>query len=286
MTCYLIYTKLQIIAFRRESYSMITCTSNKNKRTTTFNPFIRVLILGGTWDANYLANQLYKDCRFRIITSFAGCTRYPIRPNGDVRFGSFGGSLGLQTFLKDNQIDVLVNATHPFSERISQDAITAANEVQCLYFRLCRPPWIPSVDDKWFDAINSTHAAQKIMSGSVVLLTVGKQQLAPFIKRRDVQSIVRVIEQPAEPLPDNIRVICQRPPFSVAHERQILNYYSVDTIVTKNSGSHAVAAKLIAARELDVPVIMIRRPFPQKKTDFTCVADIITKLQYQIVLSN
>ena len=242
------------------------------------NSYVRILILGGTWDANCLAKELHKDNRFHIITSLAGYTQHPVKPDGIVHVGGFGGVHGLKTFLSNHKIDVIVNATHPFSERISQNAITAAHEAQCLYYRLYRPPWMPTKNDIWFDAKNATDAARKLRPDSVVYLTVGKQQLAPFIERQDVHYIVRMIEIPADRLPEKITVIRERPPFSTLHERQNLISYRVDTLVTKNSGGQIVNSKLTAARELRIPVILIRRPCNQQKETVSSVKEMVALL--------
>jgi len=72
---------------------------------------------------------------------------------------------------------------------------------------------------------------------------------------------VRVIDQPhgALPLPRHDLVL-GRGPFTIAGERQLLARHRIDVLVCKASGGAATEAKLIAARELGLPVIMVRRP--------------------------
>ena len=48
-----------------------------------------------------------------------------------------------------------------------------------------------------------------------------------------------------------------------ADERQLLQHHAIDVLVCKASGGAATEAKLIAARELGMPVIMVRRPPPE-----------------------
>ncbi len=72
--------------------------------------------------------------------------------------------------------------------------------------------------------------------------------------------MVRSIEMP-EPMPlSNAQVVLSRGPFSLEDELALMRKYQIDTLVTKNSGGAAAAAKLTAARGLGVDVVMIARP--------------------------
>ncbi len=52
----------------------------------------------------------------------------------------------------------------------------------------------------------------------------------------------------------------ERGPFSLESERSLLQEYQIGAIVSKNSGGEATYAKIIAARELGLPVVMVQRP--------------------------
>ncbi len=58
-------------------------------------------------------------------------------------------------------------------------------------------------------------------------------------------------------------MVLGRGPFSLAAERHLIERYAIDVLVCKASGGAATEAKLIAARELSLPVIMVRRPPPE-----------------------
>src|SRR6185369_15683930 len=103
---------------------------------------MRVLILGGTQEAFRLAEHLADAAGIEIISSLAGRTREPRIPKGDVRTGGFGGAEGLTRYLREQRITHLVNATHPFAERISANAIAAAEAAGIPLMRLLRPAWI------------------------------------------------------------------------------------------------------------------------------------------------
>jgi precorrin-6A/cobalt-precorrin-6A reductase len=56
------------------------------------------------------------------------------------------------------------------------------------------------------------------------------------------------------------KIVLARGPFTVEDERSLLKDHQIDTIVCKNSGGSATDAKLTAAQELGVQVIMLDRP--------------------------
>jgi precorrin-6A/cobalt-precorrin-6A reductase len=55
-------------------------------------------------------------------------------------------------------------------------------------------------------------------------------------------------------------VVLGRGPFTLGEERHLLQRYAIDVLVCKASGGEATEAKLAAARDLSLPVIMVRRP--------------------------
>jgi len=223
---------------------------------------MRVLILGGTGDAAELAARLATIESVEIITSLAGRTREPLLPLGDLRVGGFGGVAGLVSYLEVMQIDLLIDATHPFATQISWNAVDAATKVRVPHLMLIRPPWEKVNDDRWIE-VDSVAAAATVLQNQAqrVFLTVGRQELAAFAHLKDIWFLMRMIDPPA---PDALvppgMLLCDRGPFTLQNEREILIQHNIDTIVSKNSGGDATYAKIIAARELDVKVVMVNRP--------------------------
>jgi precorrin-6A/cobalt-precorrin-6A reductase len=68
------------------------------------------------------------------------------------------------------------------------------------------------------------------------------------------------VDPPEPPLPARATVVLARGPFGVEDERALMTAHGVDVVVTKDSGGPMTAAKLTAARELGVPVVLVRRP--------------------------
>ena len=223
-----------------------------------------LLILGGTGEAASLARAAF--ARFgdamAVTTALAGRTRQPGPIAGQVRIGGFGGAAGLASYLLDREIDRLIDATHPFAARISRAARLAAERTGVPRLVLRRPPWRRHPLDRWIE-VDSVEAAALLVGriGRRAWLTVGAGALAPFAQAAGVRFVVRLIDPPHETLPLlRYDLVLGRGPFSVAAERQLLQRYAIDVVVCKASGGAATEAKLIAAREFGLPVIMVRRP--------------------------
>ncbi|MCX7595255.1 MAG: cobalt-precorrin-6A reductase [Fischerella sp.] len=222
----------------------------------------RVLILGGTGDAAELAAKTSKIPEVEVITSLAGRTQNPLLPAGMLRIGGFGGEKGLSQYLADAHIDVLIDATHPFAAQISFYAAAAALDCKIPHLMLMRPAWQRLPLDKWIE-VDSLEAAATILPefGKRVLLTVGRQQLASFASLKNIWFLMRLIDPPPRDafIPPGT-ILCSRGPFSLENERKLLIEHQIDTIVSKNSGGNAAYAKIIAARELGLKVVMVKRP--------------------------
>ncbi|MGD9615641.1 MAG: cobalt-precorrin-6A reductase [Alphaproteobacteria bacterium] len=224
----------------------------------------RLLILGGTGEAASLARAAL--ARFgdaiEVTTALAGRTRNPGPIAGNVRIGSFGGPAGLGTYLIEQRINRLIDATHPFAAEISRAARLAAERAGVKRLLLLRPRWKRHPLDRWIEVDNIEAAALLVgRIGRCALLTIGARTLAAFAQAGDMRFIVRLIDPPHEALPlRRCHIVCGRGPFNLEYERQLLRHHQIDVLVCKASGGAATEAKLVAAREAGLPVIMIRRP--------------------------
>lgn len=227
----------------------------------------RILILGGTTEARDLADRLAVDDRHTVVTALAGRTAEPAPRKGEIHLGSFGGEAGLADYLAAEAVDLLVDATHPFAARISVAAKGAAATAGRPFLRLERPGWTATAGDRWTHVRGLPEAAAALPAGARALVTVGRQELCPFLGRTDVAIVARTIETPDHPLPERIRLVTDRPPYDLEHERGMLTRYRIDVLVTKNSGGAATAAKLEAAREREIEVVMVDRPGGQPPAD-------------------
>jgi precorrin-6A/cobalt-precorrin-6A reductase len=225
-----------------------------------------LLILGGTAEAAALARAAL--ARFgeeiEVTTSLAGRTERPGPIPGQVRIGGFGGPTALAAYLVEQQIDRLIDATHPFAARISAAARQACEAARVPRLTLLRPAWRRHRLDRWIEVDDMAAAARVVARiGHRAWLTIGAGDIHAFSHIAGVRFLVRLVDPPRRPLPLRFcEVVVGRGPFALADERHLIARHAIDVLVCKASGGAATEAKLIAAREFSLPVVMVRRPPP------------------------
>lgn len=220
-----------------------------------------ILILGGTFEAAELAKSLVGSSGASVTTSLAGRTSQPLAIAGEVRTGGFGGAAGLADYLLKHNIDLLIDATHPFAAQISRNAIAAAKLSGVTLEIKLRPPWTKQPRDNWTCALDLTAAANLLPRGARAFLALGSQYLDVFRPRSDVFFIVRMVDAPSQPLSlQNHVVILGRPGIERNDEAILFQQTCATHIVCRNSGGVRGYAKIEAARDLGLDVIMIERP--------------------------
>jgi precorrin-6A/cobalt-precorrin-6A reductase len=219
-----------------------------------------ILILGGTAEARELAAALVAD-GVPVTSSLAGRVARPRLPAGEVRIGGFGGPDALARWISEHGVRAVVDATHPFAERISASAAQAAPQAGVALLRLERPGWQERPGDRWtwVDDLDAAAAAIPRL-GTRVLLTSGRQGLAAFAGVDDAWFLIRCVDPPEAPLPPQHELLLDRGPYTLAGEGALVDAHAIDLVVTKDSGGAHTAAKLDAARERGLPVIVVRRP--------------------------
>jgi precorrin-6A/cobalt-precorrin-6A reductase len=219
-----------------------------------------LLVLGGTGEAKQIAQQLAEAGTDAVI-SLAGATRDPDEMPIRCRSGGFGGADGFQQYLDENGITAVLDATHPYASAITlrTAAICAARGLQ--YMQLLRPAWEPEQGDDWTEIAREEDAALYVHKWQTVFLGTGRQTLERFKNLEGARVICRLIDPPTAPFPfEGGEFLIGRPPFSVEKELSLFRALIVDWLIVKNAGGEASKTKLIAAREMGIPVLMIRRP--------------------------
>jgi precorrin-6A/cobalt-precorrin-6A reductase len=221
-----------------------------------------VLVLGGTGEARALAAALDDDEALRVISTLAGRVGQPRLPRGEVRVGGFGGPDGLAAFIREQGVTAVVDATHPFAERMSWSAAHACAAAGTPLLRLERPPFArdPAID--WREVATLAEAAALLPSaGRRVFLTTGRQGLAAFRAVAGAFFLVRCVDPPdPATLPPEHALVLDRGPFELPGELALVDRHALDVLVTKDSGGALTQAKLGAARERGLPVIVVARP--------------------------
>lgn len=221
-----------------------------------------ILILGGTGEARELAAALV-DTGVEAISSLAGRVSRPALPAGRVRIGGFGGVDGLVGYLRAGTITAVVDATHPFAAQISANAAAATELAGVPLLRLERPGWRDHpLAGSWTWVGDAAAARAAADTARRPFLTTGRQSLGSFLPWADREAIVRVVDPPEFTPPPNWTVITSRGPYTFDDERQLMIDHSVDVLLSKDSGGFRTQAKLDAAADVAVPVVIISRPAP------------------------
>jgi precorrin-6A/cobalt-precorrin-6A reductase len=220
----------------------------------------RILVLGGTTEASQLARAL-AEAGMEAVFSYAGRTEAPLAQPLPTRVGGFGGIAGLQTWLQAQCISHVVDATHPFAAQMSGNAIAACAAVGIPLLALERPAWAAQAGDQWLHVSDIAAAVAALPQAPArVFLAIGRQNLAAFAACPQHHYLLRLVDA----LPDlpllQAEVLLARGPFTVDGDRAVLQAHGISHVVAKNAGGRGAEAKLVAARALGIPVILVDRP--------------------------
>jgi precorrin-6A/cobalt-precorrin-6A reductase len=223
---------------------------------------MRVLILGGTTEASGLAHRLAADPRFETTLSLAGRTSNPRTQPVRTRTGGFGGADRLAAWLAQESVEAVIDATHPYADQISCNAVAACGRLAIPLATILRPAWQPEPGDQWLTVPSAEAAADALgPEPRRVFLSLGRLELGAFASSPHHHYLARMIDAPeGVVLPRDIRLRFDRGPFDEPAETALLMSEKIDVLVSKNSGGPATYAKITAARKLGVPVVMIARP--------------------------
>ncbi len=242
-----------------------------------------ILLLGGTTEASALATALAARGE-RAVLSYAGRTEAPRAQAIPTRVGGFGGVAGLADHMRREGVTHLVDATHPFAAQISANAIAAAGSAGVPLLALTRPEWVEGPGDRWTRVGDTGEAVTALGTEPTrVFLALGRQTIGDFMHAAQHFYLLRFVDA-AEPagLP-NHRLVVDRGPFTLEGELALLREHRIETVVAKNAGGSGARAKLDAARERGLPVVMIDRPFIPCRPQVGSVAAVLDWLDHGVV---
>lgn len=238
---------------------------------------VNVLLLGGTAEARVLAKALVER-GIAVTSSLAGRVSQPRLPVGEVRIGGFRGVDGLATAIAEGGFTHLIDATHPFAVGMRANAVAAARQAEVPVVRLARPGWRQHPSSESWTWVNSFDEALTAMQGlgSRPFITSGRQTLEHYLSWDEAEALVRIVEPLDFEVPARWTVVRDRGPFSVTDEVALMREHGVDVLVTKDSGGSYTAAKLDAAAQLGVPVVVVSRPAnPDGMPELADVSDVM-----------
>ena len=234
----------------------------------------RILLLGGVTEALAIARRLGPQ----HVYSLAGIGRVPQDLQCQVRVGGFGGAEGLASYLREAGITLLIDATHPYAAQISRNAVSAAHGAGIPCWALRRPAWQTQAGDDWREVEDWAGLIEALKPFRRPLFTLGREPLQHLDEIPAEQFwTLRALE--ACPGNERCEVIGARGPFHIEDERALFQRRRIDVLISKNSGSVATEPKLEVAREMGVPVLILKRPaLPDVERTFHSLSDLATAL--------
>ena len=230
-----------------------------------------IFVIAGTEDGRELAGFLLNngfEVTASVVSSYgkALLSRYEGIKVNDKKLDANE----LVELILNGDIEVLVDASHPYAVNVSQNAMTACHKANIPYIRYERES-LPLTYEKIFHVEDYETAAIKAAElGKNIFLTTGSRNLKIFVESpalKDCNLIARILPT-AEVLtecenlgfnPKNI--VAMQGPFSKELNIEMFKHYKEDVIVSKDSGQiGGVDTKLTAAEELRLPVVLIDRP--------------------------
>lgn len=249
-----------------------------------------ILFLAGTSDARELAVKI-KEAGFRILaTIVTESAAKSLQDSGiDTRIGRLTAQ-DMTVLIGQKGIVAVVDASHPFAEEASKNALQAANEANVPYIRYERE--LQQYNDEKLIVVRDYEAAAKLAAEKrgVIMLTTGSKTLEIFTKELAGLENTRVIARMLPRL-DNMEkcallgieqknIVAMQGPFSKELNKALYKHYDVTLMITKESGKvGAVDEKIEAALECGIETIMIARPKIQYQNLYSSFAGVLNHLK-------
>ena len=240
----------------------------------------RILLLGGVTEALAIARTLGPQ----HVYSLAGVGRVPTDLTCEVRVGGYGGAEGLARYIRDEGIDLLLDATHPYAAQISQNAALAAAASNIPCWALRRPAWVAQPDDDWREVADWAELVQALKPFQRPLFTLGREPLEHLdeIPQQQFWTLRALDVYPGN---ERCDVIGARGSFRIEEERTLFEQRRIDVLISKNSGSSATEPKLEVARERGTPVLILKRPqLPEVDRAFLTGDEVLQALKRESYL--
>lgn len=238
-----------------------------------------LLLLAGTGEADPLSREIDRRKDWSAIASIEGGARIPKGLSLTTRSGGFGGDEGFEKFIKDKLVKAVLDATHPFANRVSHRSARICKDLSIPYLLLSRPEWRQEEYGPWQDISNEADAARVIPKGASVFVATGRKGLEDYKTLEDCTVICRQIDS----APDHFPLAkgwfeVGTPPFSIEDERALFQKLGVDWLVLRNAGGTRSVSKIIAAHDLGIHIAMIGRPPPPDTQHATTIEEALVWL--------
>lgn len=248
-----------------------------------------ILFLAGTSDARALAIELKRKGLDLLATVVSDSAATSLTEHGIATQVGRLTEQEMMDLIQVKNVQVIIDASHPFAEIVSQTAMAVAKIQGIPYIRYERPT--QAFVDPLITAVETYEEAAQLASHheGTVMLTTGSKTLVTFTKqllgKENLRVVCRMLPnienmEKCEALGVKQRdIIAIQGPFSKALNKALYAQYETTLVITKESGKvGSVDEKMDAALELDIPVILIKRPKIQYENVCTTFEEVHEKL--------
>lgn len=173
-------------------------------------------------------------------------------------------------YIKLNNINLIIDATHPYAIEVSKNAIKASYETSIEYLRYERKSILDKIEDKNTIKVKDIYEACELANkiGKRIFLATGSKNLKYFIDNlNDKYIVARVL-----PTSDVIKscediglnadnIIAMKGPFTQEMNEILYKNYNIDLVITKESGNEGgFIEKITPCKKLGISSIIITRP--------------------------
>lgn len=231
------------------------------------NPLRKILIFAGTTEGRALSEVL---CENHIRHFISVATDYGVQvltenPYAKVLQGRMNEA-EIADFVWENQIDLVVDATHPYAKVVTENIKKALQNTRVELWRLARE--LQQVEGEQIFYFKDSESCAKALqkSSGNIFLTTGSKELSVFAREEEVKKrlVVRVL-----PGMESIglceaagvcgkQIVAMQGPFSLEMNVALMRQFDIGCLVTKQSGKNGgFMEKIEAAKQLGIPVYVI-----------------------------
>ena len=240
---------------------------------------VKILIMGGTKDGIEISRRLREMGFYTITTTKTDYGSKLAEKYSDTVISRESTDKTLKDIVKEYNVSILIDATHPFAVNASKRAIDVSRECNIPYIRYERP------QKRYKDAIyvrdfeEASKMAVKLSSKNILYLG-GIKNLKTVVriigKERLIARVLPISVPEALKLLPSKNVIGMEGVFSKELNKYILLDYNCDVLITKDSGdSGGLNEKVLGAREAGAKVIIVERPKLDYPLLFHSIEDLL-----------
>lgn len=248
-----------------------------------------ILVFGGTSDSLEICDKINKysdlDYILSVTTNYGEDLARKVAKEVHVARLS---KEDMVNFIKENNINKIIDATHPYAIEVSKNAMESAKELNIDYTRYERKSLIEDLEYENKYIVNNIEEACKVArdKGKNIFIGTGSKNLPQIVEYiPDRNLIARVLPTSDVMLScENLglnadNIIAMKGPFSQSINEEFYKHYNIDIVITKESGvAGGFLEKVNAAKTLDIPIIIIKRetlPYPKVINDINDIEKII-----------